>query len=249
MNLRKVVLWGMVAGMIFSSCQNPTEPIEGDEQGLETKVSGSVLRSDNLSPVANALVFDLAGQVRDTSNADGSFRLDYRLTSAYATKSMPWSRTGSATSSPARYRSAMSRCRPRISTIWVPLFIFLPILNAPPASAAIPTQGQSKLVSKPLTRSRCRELPEPPAVRLRTRRPRRVIPAVPDDHRAVRRVEAQARRADGEGGSTRGDQRSRKGLFARIGGGIVFRHWAEAWRNRIVAKRIQHTARDSRQAC
>lgn len=86
MNLRKVVLWGMVAGMIFSSCQNPTEPIEGDEQGLETKVSGSVLRSDNLSPVANALVFDLAGQVRDTSNADGSFRLDYRLTSAYATK-------------------------------------------------------------------------------------------------------------------------------------------------------------------
>lgn len=86
MNLRKVVLWGLVAGMMFSSCQNPTEPIDGKEEGLATKVSGTVLRSDNLSPVANALVYDQGGQVRDTSNADGSYLLTYQLTSQYSTK-------------------------------------------------------------------------------------------------------------------------------------------------------------------
>lgn len=87
MNLRNVVLWGLAAGiMMFSSCQNPVEPIDGDGEGLDTRVSGTILRSDNLSPVPNALVYDLGGLARDTSNADGSYELNYRLTSQLATR-------------------------------------------------------------------------------------------------------------------------------------------------------------------
>ena len=88
MNLWKIVLWGLAAGMMLSSCTNPIEPVDGDGDGdgLDTKVSGSILRSDNLSPVANALVYDQGSQARDTSNADGSYELNYRLTSQYATK-------------------------------------------------------------------------------------------------------------------------------------------------------------------
>ncbi|MBI3787281.1 MAG: hypothetical protein HY276_03400, partial [Ignavibacteriales bacterium] len=51
-----------------------------------TKVTGSVLRNDNLAPVANAIVYDLGGLAKDTSKADGSFLLKYQVTSRYVGK-------------------------------------------------------------------------------------------------------------------------------------------------------------------
>lgn len=87
MNLRKILLWGFTAAMVLnSSCQNPVEPVDESTNGVETSVRGTVLRNDNLSPMANATVYDVDGRARDTSKADGSFRLRYVLTSVLSTK-------------------------------------------------------------------------------------------------------------------------------------------------------------------
>ncbi len=87
MNLRKIVLWGIALGMsMYSSCQNPVEPVEEKVQGVATVIRGTVLRNDNLSPIRNASVYDVDGRARDTSKSDGSYRLTYQLTSVFATR-------------------------------------------------------------------------------------------------------------------------------------------------------------------
>ncbi len=40
---------------------------------------GTVLRNDNLAPIANAIVYDFGGLATDTSKSDGSFILTYQL--------------------------------------------------------------------------------------------------------------------------------------------------------------------------
>ncbi|MEX1274556.1 MAG: Ig-like domain-containing protein, partial [Bacteroidota bacterium] len=87
MNLRKILLWGFTATLVLnSSCQNPVEPVDEKTNEVETFVRGTVLRNDNLSPIANATVYDIDGRTRDTSKADGSFRLRFMLTGSFSTK-------------------------------------------------------------------------------------------------------------------------------------------------------------------
>lgn len=86
MNVRTLVLWGIIGLLLFQpACQNPTEP-DQVVTPLTTNVRGTVLRNDNLAPVANAIVYDLGGLVRDTSKSDGSFRLQYELLSQTRTR-------------------------------------------------------------------------------------------------------------------------------------------------------------------
>ncbi|HCA82110.1 MAG TPA: hypothetical protein DEP53_20465, partial [Bacteroidetes bacterium] len=61
MNVRKLVLWGIIGLLLFQpACQNPTEP-DQVVTPLTTNVRGTVLRNDNLAPVSNAIVYDLGG--------------------------------------------------------------------------------------------------------------------------------------------------------------------------------------------
>ncbi|HTY36753.1 MAG TPA: hypothetical protein VMH23_06565, partial [Bacteroidota bacterium] len=81
MNVRTILLWGILALLtLLVSCQNPTGP-ESTVTAVSTSVRGLVMRNDNLSPIANAIVFDIGGLARDTSKSDGSFRLIYQLLS------------------------------------------------------------------------------------------------------------------------------------------------------------------------
>ena len=105
MNVRTILLWGTLALLLFQpACQNPTEP-DGSVTPLSTIVSGTVLRNDNLAPVANAIVFDAGGLARDTSKSNGSFKLTYQLqgqtrTKIIATRSGFGNDTASVTLSP-----------------------------------------------------------------------------------------------------------------------------------------------------
>jgi hypothetical protein len=45
-----------------------------------------VMRSDNLAPITNAIIFDVGGLARDTSKSDGTFRLVYQLLSQTKTR-------------------------------------------------------------------------------------------------------------------------------------------------------------------
>ncbi len=85
MKLQAMLLWGAISLLALqSACQTPVEP--EDQKPVETKVSGTVIRSDNLTPVAGTIVSDINGLARDTSKADGSFTLRYQLTAAYVGK-------------------------------------------------------------------------------------------------------------------------------------------------------------------
>jgi len=89
MKLRTLLLSGILSILLLQSgCQNVTEPEEGQATPSPTLVKGTVLRSDNLSPVANAFVFDLGGLARDTSKSDGSFALKLEITGRYLSKVM-----------------------------------------------------------------------------------------------------------------------------------------------------------------
>jgi hypothetical protein len=89
MKLRTLLLVGILSILLLQSgCQNVTEPEEGQATPSPTLVKGTVLRSDNLSPVANAFVFDLGGLARDTSKSDGSFALKLEITGHYLSKVM-----------------------------------------------------------------------------------------------------------------------------------------------------------------
>ena len=89
MKLRTLLLSGILSILLLQSgCQNVTEPEEGKATPSPTLVKGTVLRSDNLSPVANAFVFDLGGLARDTSKSDGSFALKLEITGRYLSKVM-----------------------------------------------------------------------------------------------------------------------------------------------------------------
>jgi hypothetical protein len=82
-NFKTMLLWGAIASLALqSACQNPVEP-EDSTDTIVTRINGTVIRSDNLAPVANAIVSDLNGIARDTSKADGSFSLRYQLTSTF----------------------------------------------------------------------------------------------------------------------------------------------------------------------
>jgi hypothetical protein len=86
MNVRTILLWGITAVLtLLLSCQNPTGP-ETQVTSIPTSVRGLVMRSDNLTPVTNAIVYDIGGLARDTSKSDGSFRLIYQLLSQTNTR-------------------------------------------------------------------------------------------------------------------------------------------------------------------
>ncbi|MBI3585568.1 MAG: Ig-like domain-containing protein [Ignavibacteriales bacterium] len=79
--------WGIFSALLLLvSCQNPEGPSDNQPTTTPTQVKGSVLRNDNLAPVANAIVYDLGGLAKDTSKTDGSFLLKYQLTSRYIGK-------------------------------------------------------------------------------------------------------------------------------------------------------------------
>ena len=79
MNVRTTLLWGIIAVLsLLLSCQNPTGPAT-QVTATPTSVRGMVIRNDNLAPVTNAIVYDIAGLARDTSRSDGSFHLVYQL--------------------------------------------------------------------------------------------------------------------------------------------------------------------------
>jgi len=82
MNVRTILLWGIIIILVLlSGCQNASEPDQIQITPIPTAVSGVVIRNDNLTPIANALVFDYAGLARDTSKSDGKFRMVYQLLS------------------------------------------------------------------------------------------------------------------------------------------------------------------------
>jgi hypothetical protein len=79
MNVRTILLWGIIAVLtLLLSCQNPTGP-ESQVTSIPTSVRGMVMRSDNLAPITNAIIYDIGGLARDTSKTDGTFRLVYQL--------------------------------------------------------------------------------------------------------------------------------------------------------------------------
>ena len=86
MKLRNVLVQASVLFLlVYAGCDVPSEPVTGSTPPptttpITTYMSGTVVRSDNLSPIAGAFVFDAANLSRDTSNADGSFLLKYNLT-------------------------------------------------------------------------------------------------------------------------------------------------------------------------
>jgi hypothetical protein len=76
------MLWGIIIIlMLASGCQNASGPDQNQITPIPTVVSGTVMRNDNLTPIANALVFDIGGLARDTSKSDGKFRMVYQLLS------------------------------------------------------------------------------------------------------------------------------------------------------------------------
>jgi hypothetical protein len=80
MNVRTILLWGIIIVlMLLSGCTNASAPDQSQITPIPTKVSGVVIRNDNLTPIANALVFDIAGLARDTSKSDGKFGMVYQL--------------------------------------------------------------------------------------------------------------------------------------------------------------------------
>lgn len=86
MNVRTLSLWGIVALLsLLSACQNPTGP-ENQVTTVATHVNGTVLRNDNLVPIANAVVYDFGGLATDTSKSDGTFNLTYQLSSQIKTR-------------------------------------------------------------------------------------------------------------------------------------------------------------------
>ncbi|MCX6133913.1 MAG: Ig-like domain-containing protein [Ignavibacteriales bacterium] len=86
MNVRTILLWGIIAVLtLLVSCQNPTGP-DTQVTSIPTSVRGLVMRSDNLTPVTNAIVYDVGGLARDTSRSDGTFRLVYQLLSQTKTR-------------------------------------------------------------------------------------------------------------------------------------------------------------------
>ena len=86
MNVRTILLWGILAALtLVVSCQNPTGP-ESQVTAIPTSVRGLVMRSDNLAPITNAIIYDVGGLARDTSKSDGSFRLIYQLLSQTKTR-------------------------------------------------------------------------------------------------------------------------------------------------------------------
>lgn len=87
MTMRMILRWGILTALLFLvSCQNPEGPSDNLAPTTPTQVKGSVLRNDNLAPVANAIVYDLGGLAKDTSKTDGSFLLKYQITSRYIGK-------------------------------------------------------------------------------------------------------------------------------------------------------------------
>ncbi len=80
MNVRTILLWGIIIVlMLLSGCTNASAPDQSQITPIPTKVSGIVIRNDNLTPIANALIFDIAGLARDTSKSDGKFSMVYQL--------------------------------------------------------------------------------------------------------------------------------------------------------------------------
>ncbi len=81
MNVRTILLWGILAVLtLMLSCQSPTGP-ETTVTSIPTAVSGMVMRSDNLAPITNAVIYDIGGLARDTSKSAGPFRLVDQLLS------------------------------------------------------------------------------------------------------------------------------------------------------------------------
>jgi hypothetical protein len=87
MKLRNVLALGVVLLVLAQSgCDAPTEPETKTSGGTTTNLRGTVIRNDNLSTVAGAIVLDLSGLARDTSKSDGTFLLKYTLSSRYVGK-------------------------------------------------------------------------------------------------------------------------------------------------------------------
>ncbi len=86
MKLRHVLAYGILALMVAQSgCDLPPEP-DTKTGVVATNIRGTVVRNDNLSPLANAIVFDQGGLATDTSKADGSFLLKFNLSQRYVSK-------------------------------------------------------------------------------------------------------------------------------------------------------------------
>ncbi len=85
MKLRNVLVWVPVLFLlVYAGCDVPAAPgtgTTGPPGTTLTNLRGTTVRSDNLSPIAGAFVFDAAGLSRDTSKSDGSFLLKYNLSS------------------------------------------------------------------------------------------------------------------------------------------------------------------------
>lgn len=59
----------------------PVSPVPVPPAPVASKLAGTVVRSDNALPVAGAVVFDVGGLARDTTEADGSFLLQFQVSS------------------------------------------------------------------------------------------------------------------------------------------------------------------------
>ena len=82
MNVRTILLGGTVFVLaLLSGCTNANQPNQSAVTPTATNITGVVVRNDNLTPIANAIVYDIAGLARDTSRSDGTFRMVYQLLS------------------------------------------------------------------------------------------------------------------------------------------------------------------------
>ena len=82
MNVRTLLLGGTVFVLaLLSGCTNANQPNQSSVTPTATNITGVVVRNDNLTPIANAIVYDIAGLARDTSRSDGTFRMVYQLLS------------------------------------------------------------------------------------------------------------------------------------------------------------------------
>jgi hypothetical protein len=80
MNVRTILLWGIIFILVLlAGCTNASGPDQTVVTPIATTINGVVIRNDNLTPIANALVFDIAGLARDTSASDGKFSMVYQL--------------------------------------------------------------------------------------------------------------------------------------------------------------------------
>ena len=85
MRTRLLFLWSSVSmALLFSSCEQPTEPTGGGGTALPSSLRGVVLSSRDAKPIEGAKVADVRGVPLDTTKSDGSFRLTYNLTSRYS---------------------------------------------------------------------------------------------------------------------------------------------------------------------